>query len=48
MYDRIHLRTTYYNFAKHLESKGDYSAAIPKLVHAGDYIAFKFILIIID
>ena len=32
MYDRIHLRTTYYNFAKHLEMKGDYSEAIPKWV----------------
>ena len=30
MYDRIHLRTTYYNYAKYLESKGDISAAIPK------------------
>ncbi|KAK2157995.1 hypothetical protein LSH36_179g04000 [Paralvinella palmiformis] len=29
MYDRIHLRTTYYNYAKYLESKGDISAAIP-------------------
>ncbi|OWF41021.1 intraflagellar transport protein 140 homolog [Mizuhopecten yessoensis] len=29
MYDRIHLRATYYNHAKHLEVKGDYSDAIP-------------------
>lgn len=29
MYDRIHLRTTYFNFAKHLEMKGEYSEAIP-------------------
>ena len=29
MYDRIHLRTTYYNYAKHLESRGDIEAAIP-------------------
>ena len=29
-YDRVHLRTTYYNYAKHLESKGDIEAAIPK------------------
>ena len=32
MYDRIHLRTTYYNYAKHLEVKGDYTEAIPKWV----------------
>ena len=30
MYDRIHLRSTYYNYAKHLESKGDINGAIPK------------------
>jgi len=30
MYDRIHLRTTYYSFAKHLEAKGDLTDAIPK------------------
>ncbi|XP_041362442.1 intraflagellar transport protein 140 homolog [Gigantopelta aegis] len=29
MYDRIHLRTTYYNYAKHLEESGDPGAAIP-------------------
>ncbi|KAL5018582.1 hypothetical protein ScPMuIL_004304 [Solemya velum] len=29
MYDRIHLRTTYYNFAKHLERKGEQLEAIP-------------------
>ncbi len=28
--DRIHLRTTYYNYAKHLEAKGDINGAIPK------------------
>ena len=28
--DRIHLRTTYYNYAKHLESTGNISAAIVK------------------
>ncbi|XP_033630790.1 intraflagellar transport protein 140 homolog [Asterias rubens] len=27
--DRIHLRTTYYNYAKHLEAKGDINGAIP-------------------
>ncbi|PIK61717.1 putative intraflagellar transport protein [Apostichopus japonicus] len=27
--DRIHLRTTYYNYAKHLEAKGDFNGAIP-------------------
>ncbi|XP_023331155.1 intraflagellar transport protein 140 homolog [Eurytemora carolleeae] len=27
--DRIHLRNTYYNFAKHLENMGDLSGAIP-------------------
>lgn len=27
-YDRIHLRTTCYNYAKHLESQGDYMEAI--------------------
>ena len=32
MYDRIHLRTTYYNYAKHLEAKGEYTEAIPKYV----------------
>ncbi|XP_047485121.1 intraflagellar transport protein 140 homolog [Penaeus chinensis] len=26
--DRIHLRSTHYNYAKHLESKGDFSGAI--------------------
>ena len=30
MYDRVHLRTTYYNYAKHLETKGDINGAIPK------------------
>ena len=30
MYDRVHLRTTYYNYAKHLENKGDINGAIPK------------------
>ena len=30
--DRIHLRTTYYNYAKHLESTGNISAAIVKWV----------------
>ncbi|XP_052071458.1 intraflagellar transport protein 140 homolog isoform X2 [Mytilus californianus] len=28
-YDRIHLRTTYYNYAKHLETNGELSEAIP-------------------
>lgn len=28
--DRIHLRTTYYNYAKHLESTGNIAAAILK------------------
>ncbi|RMX59262.1 hypothetical protein pdam_00005737 [Pocillopora damicornis] len=28
LHDRIHLRTTYYNYAKHLESTGNISAAI--------------------
>ncbi|XP_048575888.1 intraflagellar transport protein 140 homolog isoform X2 [Nematostella vectensis] len=28
LHDRIHLRTTYYNYAKHLESMGNMSAAI--------------------
>ena len=32
MYDRIHLRTTYYNYAKHLEAKGEFTEAIPKYV----------------
>lgn len=30
MYDRIHLRTTYYNYAKYLEAKGELTEAIPK------------------
>ena len=30
MYDRIHLRTTYYNYARHLEERGDTNGAIPK------------------
>lgn len=29
MYDRIHLRTTYYNYAKFLEAKGELNEAIP-------------------
>ncbi|XP_059152845.1 intraflagellar transport protein 140 homolog [Physella acuta] len=29
MYDRIHLRTTFYNYARHLEDEGDTTAAIP-------------------
>ncbi|XP_064637216.1 intraflagellar transport protein 140 homolog [Lineus longissimus] len=29
MYDRVHLRTTYYNYAKHLEAKGDITSAVP-------------------
>ncbi|KAK7111421.1 intraflagellar transport protein 140 homolog [Littorina saxatilis] len=29
MYDRIHLRTTYYNYARHLEERGDTNGAIP-------------------
>ena len=33
MYDRIHLRTTYYNYAKHLEESGDPGAAIPQYVY---------------
>ncbi|XP_019615052.1 PREDICTED: intraflagellar transport protein 140 homolog [Branchiostoma belcheri] len=28
-HDRIHLRTTYYHFAKHLESQGDVLGAVP-------------------
>jgi hypothetical protein len=28
MYDRIHLRTTYYNYARNLEEKGDPNGAI--------------------
>lgn len=31
--DRIHLRTTYYNYAKHLEATGNIPAAIVKLVN---------------
>lgn len=30
MYDRIHLRTTFYNYARHLEDQGDTRAAVPK------------------
>lgn len=30
MYDRIHLRTTYYSYAKHLEGNGEMTEAIPK------------------
>ncbi|XP_076446737.1 intraflagellar transport protein 140 homolog [Babylonia areolata] len=29
MYDRIHLRSTYYNYARHLEERGDTNGAIP-------------------
>ncbi|XP_053388212.1 LOW QUALITY PROTEIN: intraflagellar transport protein 140 homolog, partial [Mercenaria mercenaria] len=29
MYDRIHLRTTYYSYAKHLEANGEMTEAIP-------------------
>ena len=37
MYDRIHLRTTYYNYAKHLENKTDVNGAIPKYVYANSF-----------
>ena len=40
MYDRIHLRTTYYNYARHLESKGDINGAIPKY---GRFIKYQSI-----
>ncbi|CAL1531559.1 unnamed protein product [Lymnaea stagnalis] len=29
MYDRIHLRTTFYNYARHLEEQGEFQSAIP-------------------
>lgn len=38
--DRIHLRTTYYNYAKHLESTGNVSAAIVKWVELQLYPDF--------
>lgn len=34
-HDRIHLRTTYYNFAKHLESIGDISGAVAAYEKSG-------------
>lgn len=27
-HDRVHLRTTYYNYARHLEANADYSLAL--------------------
>ncbi|XP_074648558.1 intraflagellar transport protein 140 homolog [Tubulanus polymorphus] len=33
-FDRVHLRTTYYNYGKHLESKGDINTAIPNFEKA--------------
>ena len=38
MYDRVHLRTTYYNYAKHLEAKGDIHGAIPKYARLSMYM----------
>jgi hypothetical protein len=32
IYDRVHLRTTYYNYAKHLEARGDITSAVPVYV----------------
>jgi len=29
-FDRIHLRSTFYNYAKQLEASGDTASAIPK------------------
>lgn len=37
MYDRIHLRTTYYNYAHHLEDKGDMNGAIPHYEKSGTH-----------
>ena len=42
MYDRVHLRTTYYNYARHLESKGDVNGAIPK------YVPYHLLVLPID
>ena len=36
-HDRIHLRTTFYNFAKHLEKKGDVSGAITNFEKSGTH-----------
>ena len=46
MYDRVHLRTTYYNYARHLESKGDINGAIPKYApyHLLDMVFVKYLL----
>jgi intraflagellar transport protein 140 len=35
--DRIHLRSTFYNFAKHLESKGDIPGAILNFEKSGTH-----------
>uniref|UniRef100_H2YTL4 Uncharacterized protein n=1 Tax=Ciona savignyi TaxID=51511 RepID=H2YTL4_CIOSA len=35
MSDRIHLRTTFYKYAKHLEASGDITAAIPNYEKSG-------------
>lgn len=36
-HDRIHLRSTFYNFAKHLEKKGDLSGAINNYQKSGTH-----------
>ncbi|KAK7004477.1 intraflagellar transport protein 140 [Biomphalaria glabrata] len=37
MYDRIHLRTTFYNYARYLEEQGDFQAAIPNYEKSETY-----------
>ena len=36
-HDRIHLRSTFYNYAKHLEKKGDISSAIHNYEKSGTH-----------
>ena len=35
--DRIHLRNTYYNYAKHLEAMGDLRTAVPMYEKSGTH-----------
>ncbi|XP_076809284.1 intraflagellar transport protein 140 homolog [Clavelina lepadiformis] len=37
LYDRVHLRTTFYKYAKHLEASGDIPGAIPNFEKSGTH-----------
>ena len=50
--DRIHLRNTYYNYAKHLEAMGDLRTAVPMYEKSGTHkfevIRLEIVVIILN